>query len=300
MSVFRNRFSRLALAHCVLSLLVTMVFTGLNDRVHAQLIVGHRGASYDAPENTLAAFELAFEQGADGVEGDFRLTADNRIVCIHDDTTERVSNKNLVVAESRLEELRSIDVGSWKAKKFSDQRMPTLTEVINCIPRQKKFFIELKTGPEIVEPLKAVLSKAISEQLIELDQCVVISFKEKTILKCKELIPKLEAQWLTGFKELTDSSRNPPVWKPDADRILESMRSCQADGLGCQANSEAFGESTIRLLRDAGYERFHVWTVDDPKIALRYQSLGALGITTNRPRFIREQLKKKPAIQPGR
>jgi len=69
------------------------------------LIVAHRGSSFDAPENTLPAFRLAWEQGADAIEGDFLLTKDNKIVCIHDKTTKRFSDQNLVVAESTLEQL---------------------------------------------------------------------------------------------------------------------------------------------------------------------------------------------------
>lgn len=65
-------------------------------------IVAHRGASADAPENPLAAFRLAWKQGADVIEGDFYLTKDHRIVCIHDGDTQRVAGKHLVVAESTL------------------------------------------------------------------------------------------------------------------------------------------------------------------------------------------------------
>jgi len=73
------------------------------------LIVAHRGASHDAPENTIPAFQLAWQQKADAIEGDFYLTRDNEIVCIHDRTTKRYSDRDLVVAESTLEELRQLD-----------------------------------------------------------------------------------------------------------------------------------------------------------------------------------------------
>ena len=76
------------------------------------MIVAHRGASRDAPENTIPAFKLAWEQGADAIEGDFHLTKDGNIVCIHDGNTENVSNTNLVVRESTLAELRKLDVGA--------------------------------------------------------------------------------------------------------------------------------------------------------------------------------------------
>ncbi|MDP7286911.1 MAG: glycerophosphodiester phosphodiesterase family protein, partial [Phycisphaerae bacterium] len=71
-------------------------------------IVAHRGASRDAPENTIAAFELAWKQGADAIEGDFYLTKDRRIVCIHDSSTKRTARANLSVAKSTLAELRKL------------------------------------------------------------------------------------------------------------------------------------------------------------------------------------------------
>ena len=79
------------------------------------VIVAHRGASFDAPENTLAAFRLAWQQGADAIEGDFYLSKDNQIVCIHDADTKRTAVVSRQVAESTLAELRELDVGrsSW-------------------------------------------------------------------------------------------------------------------------------------------------------------------------------------------
>src|SRR6187402_1705451 len=83
----------------------------------AQNIVAHRGASYDAPENTLAAFKLAFEQGADGVEADFYLSSDGEIVCCHDKDTQRTAGVKHVINKTPLKVLRTLDVGRWKNKK---------------------------------------------------------------------------------------------------------------------------------------------------------------------------------------
>ena len=77
------------------------------------LIVAHRGASKRAPGNTLPAFELAWKQGADAIEGDFRLTKDGHVVCIHDETIKRTAGADLNVAQSTLSELRKLDVGAW-------------------------------------------------------------------------------------------------------------------------------------------------------------------------------------------
>src|SRR5205085_3299316 len=88
------------------------------------LIVGHRGASADAPENTLAAFRLAWEQGADAIEMDLRLTRDGRIVVFHDEDLRRVAGtKNKVKVEDLTsEELARFDVGSWKGERWEGER----------------------------------------------------------------------------------------------------------------------------------------------------------------------------------
>src|SRR5882757_4224835 len=110
----------------------------------APLIIAHRGASFEAPENTLAAYRLAWQQNADGAEGDFQLTRDGRIVCIHDLTTGRTADANRVVAQSTFEELRRLDVGMWKHPRFAGERIPTLDEILALLPAGNLFFIEIK------------------------------------------------------------------------------------------------------------------------------------------------------------
>ncbi len=121
------------------------------------LIIGHRGASREAPENTLESFRLAWDQGADGIEADFRLTADGRIVCMHDATTSRTTGVDLNIADTTLEELRRLDAGLWKGPGWSGALIPTLAEVLAAIPPGTWFFIEIKSGPEIIVPLAEVL-----------------------------------------------------------------------------------------------------------------------------------------------
>ena len=123
------------------------------------LIIAHRGASGEAPENTMVAFKLAWELGADGIEGDFHLTRDGHIVAIHDKDTNKVTKgKNkLIVKKTSLKELQSLDVGSWKNETYSKARIPTLEDVIDSLPEGKKFFIEIKCGTEIMKPLIKVI-----------------------------------------------------------------------------------------------------------------------------------------------
>ena len=96
------------------------------------MIVAHRGASASAPENTLASFRMGFVEGADRIEGDFRITADGRVVCIHDETTARTAgeSESLVVKDTEYSRLNALDVGSWKGPRFKDERIVSLEEVL--------------------------------------------------------------------------------------------------------------------------------------------------------------------------
>ena len=256
--------------------------------VSAQSIIAHRGASFDAPENTLAAFRLAWEQGADGIEGDFRLTLDGQIVCIHDEDTQRVTGQKLVVAEATWPQLRDLDVGRWKGDAWSGETIPTLADVLAIVPAGKFFFIELKTGPEIVAPLKQVLA----DSTIDRSRCVVISFQPETLAECKRQLPDLKCHWLTSFRH--DNSDVTESFGPSPATVIDQIRSCGADGLGCQALQPAFDSAFIGSLAEHAIRDFHVWTVDDWPTARHYQRLGAVGITTNRPAFIRRGLASRP------
>jgi len=87
-------------------------------------IIGHRGASFDAPENTLASFRRGWEQHADAVELDIRQTKDGRIVVIHDQDTQRVTGVNRLVEEQTLEEIRQLDAGVWKDSRWVGEKVP--------------------------------------------------------------------------------------------------------------------------------------------------------------------------------
>lgn len=250
--------------------------------LYAQFIVAHRGASHDAPENTLAAFELAWEQGADGIEGDFYLTSDGKIICCHDKDTLRTAGVKHVIKETPFDVLRSLEVGSWKDEKYRGERMPTLEEVIATVPDGKMFFIELKTGPEIVEPLAATLKKSS----LNLEQIVIICFNADTIAECERVWPELRCHWLTGYKKQEKTGELAPT-RTTVEQTLDKIG---CDGLGSEANVKHVDADFLRQLCENGWCEFHVWTVDDAEVARFYQELGAWSITTNRPGWLREQL----------
>ncbi|MBI2354048.1 MAG: glycerophosphodiester phosphodiesterase [Deltaproteobacteria bacterium] len=244
------------------------------------LIIAHRGASRDAPENTLAAFRLAWEQGADGIEADFRLTRDGRIVCLHDASTARTTGVDLRVDSSSLSELNSLDAGGWKGRQWAGERIPTLDEVIAALPAGKRLFVELKCGPEIIPPLAAVLAGSG----IAVEQVVLLSFSAQLVGLLKEHLPDCRACWLS------ESRRN---WltsdpTPAHERIIATLRGSGADGLACRAG-RFLDERLAEALREAGLE-LHVWTVDAPAAARRFAALGVASIFTNRPGWLRERL----------
>jgi glycerophosphoryl diester phosphodiesterase len=242
------------------------------------LIVAHRGASADAPENTLPAFELAWKQGADAIEGDFRLTSDGHIVCIHDEDTKKVAGQKLVVHKSSLAKLRALDVGSWKDPRWKDTRIPTLPEVLRTVPQTGKIFIEIKCGPEIVPPLlKQLRASGLKPQ-----QVVVIAFDDQVVRALKKATRDYQANWICSFKKRLG------VTTPKRAAVIRTLAACQADGLSTNA-WPAIDQAFIDAVRAAGCS-YHVWTVDDVPTARRFMALGAKSITTNRPGALRRDL----------
>lgn len=271
------------IGRAALSIVMTVMLGASAQGQISSFIIAHRGASHDAPENTLAAFQLAWEQGADAIEGDFRLAADGRIVCLHDVDTKRVAGVNHAVAETRLDELRALDVGRWKDPRFAGERPPTLAEVLATLPPGRRFFVELKTGPEIVPPLVAELAAWEGD----LAALTFIAFDADTIAACKRALPEARAHWLTGFEE--DESTD--AWRPAAQEIAATVATCGADGVGLEGERRVIDRDFIGRLVAGGVGEFHVWTIDAPADARFFRDLGAVGITTNRPAFLRTALE---------
>lgn len=247
------------------------------------MITGHRGASHDAPENTLAAFNIAWEQGADAIEGDFHLTADSQIVCIHDADTLRTAGIKKIVAQTTLDELRQLDAGEWKSPRFRGEKIPTFAEVMQCIPAGKTFVIELKTDPSIVPVLENELKRLQPDP----SSLMIISFNAETIAACKKTFPEIKSHWLTSFKR----SNGIGPWTPAAKQIIDTVKNTGADGVGLKGERAVIDSSFIESLASGGVSDFHVWTIDSPADAQYFRELGASGITTNRPTYIRQTLE---------
>ncbi len=245
-------------------------------------LVAHRGASRDAPENTLPAFELAWQQGADAIEGDFHLTRDGEIVCIHDETTTRSAHTKKVVKDSNLNELKQLDVGSWFGKRWKSVRIPTIAEVLQTVPQGKKIYIEIKCGLSILPKLFEELKISRLTQ----DQAVIISFDAAVIYQVKRQTPDIKAFLLSNFKK----DRQTCVFKPSVEDALNILQHTHADGFSSKAHKAA-DETFVKRILDSGYE-YHVWTIDKSETAQKFFKMGAMSVTTNVPGYLRRKLNR--------
>lgn len=236
-------------------------------------IIGHRGASWDAPENTVSSIRLAWEQGADSVEFDIYLTKDGVIVVCHDEDTKRTSGVKKLIAESSFVDLRTLDVGKWKDPKFAGEKIPTLQEMLETIPTGKKVYIEVKCGIEIIPELV----KTLKRSQLKPAQTPVISFNADLIAAVKQADPAIHTYWIQNLKK-----------EPTAESLIAKAKEIHADGLDLGARPILDREYAAKI-RAAGL-RLDVWTVNEPDFAKRMIEIGVDGIETDRPGWLREQL----------
>jgi glycerophosphoryl diester phosphodiesterase len=263
--------------------LFCLLITGMSGCTRPVEIIGHRGASYMAPENTMSSFMLGWEKGAD-VELDVYLTKDNRIVVIHDDTTKRTAVTDLKVAESTSEELRKLDVGSFKSDRYTGEKIPFLTDVVKTIPPGRRLFVEIKCGQEILPYLRELLVRSG-----KLSRIVIIGFDLDTVAKSKQMIP-VPTYWLRG----TEKTKDTEEWIPHDPQLVQTAEDNCLDGL--DVHYAGITKEFVDAVKAAG-QKLYVWTVDDPEEAARLVKLGVDGITTNRPEWLREQLKNHVPAQ---
>ncbi len=243
-------------------------------------IIAHRGASHTAPENTLAAVNLAWEMGADAVEVDIQLSRDSRIVVIHDPTTRRTANNRRKVEGQNLAELKALDAGAWKHPRWGGERIPTLAEVLETIPPGKRLFVEVKCGPAFLKDFAATL-KGTGRTAGEI---VLIGFSWQTMRLAKERFPQIEMCLVADFQQ----SKRTGQTRPTAEDLIGLVRRAGLDGVDADA-SGPIDAAFVRKVKQAGLS-FYVWTVDSVARARQLAKAGVDGITTNRPDLLRVKL----------
>jgi glycerophosphoryl diester phosphodiesterase len=230
-------------------------------------VIAHRGASAYAPENTLAAFELAADQGAQAVECDAKLTRDNAIVLMHDDTVDRTSSGRGAVRRFDLKAIRALDAGSWFDPRFKGERVPTLEEGLaqwarlGLMPQ-----IEIKpcpgraaeTGAEVARATARLWPKRLPRPLLS-------SFVMLSLETARAAAPSLPLAWLT--------ERIPADWRRRVEK------------LGCAAlhcNHKHLTEAAARGVKDAGLA-LRCYTVNEPDRARRLFAWGVDAVFTDCP-----------------
>lgn len=269
--------------HLIQSLIVAGICMSGITTSQAVDIVAHRGASYDAPENTLSSMKLGYDQKADAGELDIHLTKDGHVVVMHDFDTKRTGGVTNKIAETTLAELRKQDVGKWgkwEGKGFSE-KIPQLGEVLALIPDGRRLFIEIKCGPEILPALEKVLKDAGKKP----EQTVIIGFGYDTMKAAKEKFPNLEVAWLVSPDKNKKSS-------PTVEEMITKAKAAKLDALDLNYGFP-IDKAFVDKVHKAGL-KLYTWTVDDAAVAKAQVEAGVDGITTNRPEWLREQIAIKP------
>ncbi len=236
--------------------------------------IAHRGASYYAPENSLAAIKLAAELGCDGAECDIQLTKDHQIVLWHDGNTGRLTNKKLEIAKCNWSELKELNIklSPTNSPFFEGQTIPLLKDVLKTIKKGQLLVIEIKCGKEVFPELQKVISKYWKEGNI-----AFIGFGFETIIQAKSLFPDVPCYYLSGSK----------------DDVLKRIPDIQKNKLdGVDLLSKIIDQQLVSELIKADL-KIWCWTVDDLHEANRMIDLGVNVITTNRPTWLKEQMAAK-------
>ena len=244
------------------------------------LVVAHRGASAVAPENTLAAFRRAIDDGADGIEFDVRLAKDGVAVVFHDSTLNRTGMRNGNIAEITSTELAKIDIGSWFNKvdhrnadpSFRLQRVSTLADTLAFLKEFKgSIYIELKCKDSEIAALVSAVCGASSDSGLA-SQIIIKSFKMAVIPRVRLLCPGLKTAALFAPKVMTILRK---------EKYLVKI----AEEFGADELSIHYSLATQKLMEKAGKRGLPVtiWTADNPRWIKRGIKLGLHAIITNNP-----------------
>ena len=240
----------------------------------AVLITAHRGSSGAAPENTLAAIALALDEEADFVEIDVQETADGVIVVLHDADLMRLAGVRLNIWDAMYDDLRDIDVGSWFSPEFADQRIPTLSEVLEMVRGRARLNIELKYNGHDVNLAEKVV-EAVEAAGME-SEVVLMSLNYGGVRELKTLRP----EWKVGFLSAAAVGR---LAKIEADFLAVSI-----------------GLATTTLISSAhrAGKEVHVWTVNDRLGMSEMMDRGVDVIITDEPALGRSVLAERAELTP--
>jgi len=232
--------------------------------MHIPKIIAHRGASGHAPENTLAAFRLAIEHKADGIELDVMLTKDGYAVVIHDDTVDRTTDGSGRVKDFTLAELQALDAGNG-------EKIPTLQDVLAEFGGQCLLNIELKNYSSPFDMLPVVVAKMLYQAGLA-DSVIISTFNPFNLPRFRRRCPGVKLGLLT-----VAGKANLWIW-----------RLFRYDAL--HPHYEDVDQALVAAV-NGRQRQVNVWTVDDPDEIRRLAALGVDSIITNHPQAARVALE---------
>jgi glycerophosphoryl diester phosphodiesterase len=239
------------------------------------LVIGHRGASAHAPENTMSAFRMAMEAGADGIEFDVRLSRDGIPFVIHDDNLRRTGLDPRRVADVDASELIQIDAGRWfDSIAFANERLPMLKDVLDLFgDTTGLLYLEMKSTGAEREKLAAACCELLNSSSLK-DRVIVECFDLPSIELLKQIDPTIKTAALFQLRICRPASL-------DGHRLVK-------DALAVSANEIALHHrladpKTIALAKQEGL-KVVVWTVDDPSWIQRAMSDAIDALITNEPK----------------
>ncbi|HEX8776063.1 MAG TPA: glycerophosphodiester phosphodiesterase family protein [Pyrinomonadaceae bacterium] len=253
------------------------------------LIIGHRGASALAPENTLVAFERAMLDGADGIEFDVRLARDRVPVVIHDATLRRTGLREADVASLSSKELGSVDVGTWfnlrhpskASREYEQATVPTLYQVFEMFGSKSAavLYVEMKCEQGESRALAVEVADLLRGSALH-ERVVVESFNHEAIVE---------------IKRIDSSIRTAALFEPKLARPLPSIRRMIERAKSCRADEIALHRSLASRRAAEEAERagmpMVVWTVDNPSWVRRARRYGVFALITNNPALMRDGLR---------
>ncbi|MCW8810340.1 MAG: glycerophosphodiester phosphodiesterase family protein [Ignavibacteriaceae bacterium] len=242
------------------------------------LIIAHRGESFNAPENTYASINLAWERNDDAVEIDVRLTKDKKVVVIHDKTTLRTGGRFKKISTSDYSELVKVNVGKYKGKRWENEKIPLLDKVLESMPKHKHLFVEIKSSAKIIKPLE----KLIDQKKIRSNQIKFIGFDIDLMKSLKQILPEFESYWIIKGKDYKK--------RTDFEEMIRKCKSAGLNGLDVE-EKKYLSKEVIQTVKDFGL-RIYTWTVDDQVRAKQLFNDGIDGITTNKAYWIKNKFKE--------
>jgi glycerophosphoryl diester phosphodiesterase len=238
-------------------------------RAGRPLVWGHRGASFDAPENTLAAFRLAQQQGADGVELDAQRCASGEVVVLHDESLGRTTGFAGLVTETRYSTIRALDAGARKAERYRGERVPLLAEVLEAFPLLVN--VELKCERADDRGLTAEVVRVIREARAQ-DRVLLSSFNLLCLLRARASAPGILRALLFASEQ---------EWPQRSALAAPALAVAALHPEHVLATPDRVGR-----WRRRGYS-VACWTVDDPDRAATLVESGVSGLISNRPAVLR-------------